>query len=94
MLLNNLKVHHSKPFKEWLAVYKANIEVFYLPKYSHDLNPDEFLNAEFKREIRNRPDRREKGALDKSARSVMHRIQQKTSRTLACFQAPTTRYAA
>ena len=33
LILDNLRVHHSKPVKEWLAVNRHAIEVFYLPSY-------------------------------------------------------------
>ena len=28
LIVDNLKVHHSKPVKEWLAVHQEQIEVF------------------------------------------------------------------
>jgi len=34
LILDNLRVHHSKPVKEWLESHKQEIEVFYLPSYS------------------------------------------------------------
>jgi len=38
LILDNLRVHHSKPMKKWLAEHKHEIEVFYLPSYSPELN--------------------------------------------------------
>ena len=46
MILDNLRVHHCAPVKEWLEKHKAMIEVFYLPAYSPELNPDEYLNCD------------------------------------------------
>jgi transposase len=43
LILDNLGVHHCKPVKAWLAEHVADIEVFYLPSYSPELNPDERL---------------------------------------------------
>ena len=68
LVLDNLPVHHCKPVKQWLAANVDRLEAFYLPKYSPDLNPDEFLNSEFKKELGKRPDHRRKGALEKNAR--------------------------
>ena len=48
LILDNLRVHHSKPVKEWLAKHADKIEVFYLPSYSPELNPDEMANADIK----------------------------------------------
>jgi len=48
LILDNLRVHHCKPVKTWLEENKKCIEVFYLPSYSPQLNPDERLNADLK----------------------------------------------
>ncbi|HBO1619932.1 TPA: IS630 family transposase [Pseudomonas aeruginosa] len=39
LILDNLRVHHCKPVKEWLKDNEKMIEVFYLPEYSPELNP-------------------------------------------------------
>ena len=48
-IADNLKVHHSKIVKEWLKLNKKSIELFYLPSYSPDINPDEYLNQNLKK---------------------------------------------
>ena len=35
----------------WLEEHKERIEVFYLPAYSPELNPDEYLNNDLKQTI-------------------------------------------
>ena len=42
LILDNLRVHHAKVFKKWLKQREDEIEVFYLPSYSPELNPDEY----------------------------------------------------
>ncbi|BDB30552.1 IS630 family transposase (plasmid) [Cupriavidus sp. P-10] len=39
LILDNLRVHHSKRVKAWLAEHKREIEVFYRPSYRPELNP-------------------------------------------------------
>lgn len=51
LILDNLRVHHSKPVKAWVAGRKDKIELFYLPSYSPELNPEERLNANLKHAI-------------------------------------------
>jgi transposase len=51
LILDNLKVHHSKPVKAWLTRHAEQIEVFYLPSYSPELNPDEMANADIKQAV-------------------------------------------
>jgi transposase len=48
LILDNLKVHHSKDVTKWLEKKKDEIAVFYLPSYSPELNPDEYLNNDLK----------------------------------------------
>jgi hypothetical protein len=48
LILDNLRVPHSNPVKEWLATRKEQIEVFYLPSYRHERNSDERLHADLK----------------------------------------------
>ena len=42
-IVDNLKVHHGKKVQKWLEKNKDSIEVFYIPSYSPDLNPDEYF---------------------------------------------------
>ena len=51
LILDNLRVHHAKPVKAWLAEHVDAIEVFYLPSYSPELNPEERLNADLKQAV-------------------------------------------
>jgi transposase len=51
LILDNLRVHHSKPVKAWAAERQDKIELFYLPSYSPELNPEERLNANLKHAI-------------------------------------------
>jgi transposase len=48
LILDNLKVHHATKVRDWLAAHRETIEVFYLPSYSPELNPDEYLNGDLK----------------------------------------------
>ncbi len=48
LILDNLRVHHARLFKKWLKEHEEEIAVFYLPSYSPELNPDEYLNCDLK----------------------------------------------
>ncbi len=45
-------MHHAKLVKAWLERHDDEIEIFYLPSYSPELNPDEYLNCDLKMGIR------------------------------------------
>jgi hypothetical protein len=40
--------HRSAAVQRWLARHAGRVELFFLPGYSPDLNPDEFLNQDVK----------------------------------------------
>ena len=48
LILDNLKVHHGKLVSDWLEKRKDKIEVFFLPPYAPEYNPDEYLNHALK----------------------------------------------
>ena len=48
VILDNLRVHHSKPVKQWAEENKKDIALFFLPSYSPELNPDEYLNCDLR----------------------------------------------
>ncbi|WP_176014271.1 IS630 family transposase [Victivallis sp. Marseille-Q1083] len=48
LILDNLRVHHSKTLTGFLQENAAFIKLFFLPSYSPDLNPDEYLNRDLK----------------------------------------------
>ena len=52
LIVDNLSVHHGKQvLKPWLEKHKNEIEIFYLPPYSPELNPDEYFNGTLKRRL-------------------------------------------
>jgi len=94
LILDNLAVHHCGKVKEWVEAHKDRIAVFYLPSYSPDLNPDEYLNSDLKSNLSRQPETRRKGALEKSARSHMRRLQRRPGHVRNYFNAKSIRYAA
>jgi transposase len=43
--------HKTKMLNEWLAANKQRIEVFFLPPYSPELNPQEYVNQDVKTNV-------------------------------------------
>jgi transposase len=48
LIVDNLKVHHGKIVAEWLSQNDDKIRMFFIPPYSPELNPDEYLNHALK----------------------------------------------
>lgn len=94
LILDNLRVHHSKPVKAWLAEHQTQIEVFYLPSYSPELNPDERLNADLKYALGSRVQLRTKDKLKAATKGHMDMLDKHPERVRSYFQDPRVRYAA
>ncbi len=94
LILDNLPVHHSKPVKAWLAQRTKQIEVFYLPSYSPELNPEERLNAALKQALGKRVPVRTKAKLRDAANAHMTMPETSPERVMRYFQDPRVNYAA
>jgi len=94
LIVDNLKVHHATPVKAWAASHSHEIELFYLPTYAPDHNPEEYLNGELKQKLRQRPQPDGKDELIRNARSVLRAIQRSPERVRAFFAPQPVRYAA
>jgi len=94
LILDRLPVHRSAFVRDWLARHKAQIEVFYLPSYSPELNPDEGLNADLKQTVTRKGPLRSKQALKQAAISHMHRLSKSPARVRSFFRQKSMAYAA
>lgn len=93
LILDNLRVHHAKLVTEWLQEHQEKIEVFYLPPYSPELNPDEYLNREFKTRLRSSDRAQSKSALLEKANAFMEFLRETPQRVMAYFKHSAVRYA-
>jgi transposase len=51
LIVDRHSVHKSSRVEKWLASRKGQIELFFLPAYSPELNPDELVNQDVKRNL-------------------------------------------
>lgn len=94
LILDNLRVHHSKKVAKWLAKHKAEIEVFFLPPYAPEYNPDELLNNDLKNGIGNRAMPRSEADMEHNIRSHMKLVQLNPEKITSFFNSKYTKYAA
>lgn len=66
--------------KSWLAQHSGEIEVFYLPSNSPQLNPNEMLNADLKGSMTKQVPARTKEYLKKVTISHLRRLQKPPQR--------------
>jgi transposase len=94
LIVDNMRVHHSKKVKEWLKKHKSRIRIIYLPTYSPELNPDEYLNNHLKKEMRKRGHARSQEELESRARRFMRRLGRRANVVKSYFEHPAIAYAA
>lgn len=94
LILDNLRVHHSKPVKKWVEEHKEKIELFYLPSYSPELNPEERLNADLKQAIYTKVPVRTKDKLKAATAKHMQALEKSPERVKKFFQDSRVKYAA
>jgi transposase len=94
LILDRLPVHRSAAVRTWLSRHTAQIEVFYLPSYSPELNPDEGLNADLKQHVTRKAPLRSKQALKQTAISHMRRLAKSPARVRSFFRQNSMLYAA
>jgi transposase len=94
LILDRLPVHRSAKVRAWLAGRQAEIEVFYLPGYSPELNPDEGLNRDLKQAVTQKEPARSKAQLKRAVVGHMRRLSKLPDRVRSFFGHQTFRYAA
>ncbi|MFC1489169.1 IS630 family transposase [Thermodesulfobacteriota bacterium] len=94
LILDNLRTHHSKLVKEWLENHKDEIEVFFLPSYSPELNPDEYLNRDLKLNVHKGKPARTKSELKQKTIGHLRKLQKLPKRVISYFKDPNIAYAA
>jgi transposase len=94
LILDNLKVHHSHPVRDWLIAHEDEIELFFLPSYSPELNPDEYLNCDLKAGVHSGVPARSKNQLKSKAISHLRKLQKLAGRVRKYFKHPKISYAA
>jgi len=94
LILDNLKVHHGKVVMDWLEENKEKIEVFYLPSYSPELNPDEYLNNSLKGRVHSGERANTAKQLESKARKHMRNLQNNRHKVKKFFEHPCISYAA
>jgi len=94
LILDNLRVHHAHVVRDWLDKRKDQIEVFYLPAYSPEINPDEYLNCDLKTSVHSQSPARTQDDLTSKVTSFMRKLQKSPSRVSNYFKHPKIAYAA
>jgi transposase len=93
VIVDNLPVHRAHRVTAWVQDHADRIELFYLPPYAPEHNPDEFLNNDLKQAMTRRRTPPDKASLKSGLTSYMRSLQRCPAKVRAFFQAPSVRYA-
>ena len=88
LILDNLKVHHSKLVTAWAEEHEAQIRLFHLPPYSPEYNPDEYLNNDLKQTLGSQAQVHDVGELEVHASDFMQKLADDPDHVKAYFNHP------
>jgi transposase len=94
LILDGHPVHRSKAVARWLAEHAEQIEMFVLPGYSPDLNPDELLNNDVKSNAVGRRRPADQVEMITDVRGYLRGTQRQPQIVINYFQEEHVRYAA
>ncbi|MGL1888437.1 MAG: IS630 family transposase [Reichenbachiella sp.] len=94
LILDNLRVHHSKIVKAWEEENSEHIALYFLPSYSPEKNPDEYLNCDLKQGLSQKISPRTKEKLQDNLQEHMDMLQNDQIRVQRYFRHKDIRCAA
>ena len=89
IILDNLRVHHGMLVAEWIELHKDQIRLFFLPSYSPEYNPDEYLNNDLKHTIGSQRQAKTEDDLKSNADSFMSSLADDPKHIRSYFDHPT-----
>ena len=94
LIVDGHPVHKSAKVKQWAAANATRLELFFLPGYSPELNPDELLNQDVKSNALGRRRPRDRKEMINGVRSYLRSTQHRPDIVSAYFREEHVRYAA
>lgn len=94
LIVDRLRAHTTPEVAEWLAAHRDRIEVFYLPRYAPELNPDEYLNNDLKGEVNEAGLPHNKQEVRSRIQAFMRELLHLPGHVMNHFRHPSVRYAA
>ena len=94
LITDHLKAHEDDRVNEWVEAHQDRIQLFYLPKYSPEMNPVEYLNNDMKATVNadGLPDN--KDTLRSRMQRFMRKLYHLPEHVMSYFLASSVQYAA
>jgi transposase len=94
LIVDRLKAHEAKEVEAWIAGHQDRLELFFLPRYAPERNPDEYLNNDLKGGINASGLPENKEELRSRILGFMIKLLQLPRHFCSYFQHPCVHYAA
>jgi transposase len=93
LLVDHASFHGSKQVRDFVRAHRCQLRIFFLPKRSPELNPDEQVWNETKNNEIGKQPIKNKGDLKKRLYSALRSLQHRAERIRSFFQLQHTKYA-
>jgi transposase len=94
LIVDRLRAHMTPAVQAWVAAHRDRLEIFYLPRYAPELNPDEYLNNDLKGQVHTAGLPHAKAEVRSHIQGFMRRLLHLPERVISYFQHPSAQYAA
>ncbi len=94
LIVDRLRAAATPAVQARVAAHQERIEVFYLPRYSPELNPDEYLNNDLKGQVNATGLPHDKVEVRSHIQEFMRRLLHLPEHVMNYFQHPSVQYAA
>jgi hypothetical protein len=94
LIADGLQAHKTAAVKEWLEARRDRIGIFFLPAYSPELNPVEYMNDDEKGRVNEAGLLPDRSTLQGRMQSFMKRLANVPNHVIGYFLQPWVRYAA
>lgn len=92
LIMDNSTVHHATILKEHAEQSKGMLRLYFLPPYSPDLNPDEWVWKNVKNDNIGRASAKNEGELMQFAHAALSRLKEAPEKLRSFFADPALRY--
>jgi len=93
-ITDNHPSHKTKKLMEWMETNKEKIEIFFIPPYSPELNPQEYLNQDLKTNVIGKKRAINKQQLEKNINQFMNNRKKDKPQVKKYFHHKHAKYAA
>ena len=94
LIVDRLRAHEKATVLDWVAAHEDRIELFAMPPYTPEYNPDEYLNNDLKGNVNEAGLPENKEDLRSRVQRFMRRLYYAPEHVMSYFQHPCVQYAA